>query len=218
MMRGPSAPFLIWILLALLSWPENARTDAREHTRSNRGFPRQRRGLRCRGGAMKTCMIANKLQLSGGESAAREPLGTSSRTEGSLVQVAGESGRRGSFLRDRGFVNFLLVFMAASTLVSYQRSFGVSASVRPSAPANDADYVRGMFYSFLALIGNSSVSACRKLLSREEGVGNAQQVGVASLLQGCGALAYSAATGGFATGLPTSFWLAAILSSRCVVQ
>ena len=105
-------------------------------------------------------------------------------------------------------VDALLAVLAVSTLVAYRQ--------RPCTDSSNdkgVNFAAGMLYSCLALVGNTSVSACRKLIARHN-VGNAQQVGIASLIQSCGACIYVVYTGDFARGLTRSFWFAAISSSR----
>ncbi len=80
-----------------------------------------------------------------------------------------------------------------------------------SSSGADSNYVEGLMYSMVALIGNTGVSSLRKILAKH--VGNAQQVGIAALIQGIAALAFSIRSGSLAKSPPNSFWASAISSS-----
>ena len=112
------------------------------------------------------------------------------------------------------FANALLLGLVAATALAYKSFLGSAGRAATAAAASDdAKYAAGLFYSGVALLGNTGVSAVRKVLARQPGVGNAQQVGAAALVQGCGALVFCLSTGAFATPVPAAFWAAAVSSS-----
>ena len=63
------------------------------------------------------------------------------------------------------------------------------------AGAKDAKMVQGLVFSFVALCGNTAASLLRKQVSRATTVRPAEQVGVATAIQGCVAVAYCARQG-----------------------
>lgn len=78
-----------------------------------------------------------------------------------------------------------------------------------------ADFSTGIFFSFVATSGNAAVSLLRKQLSKTSAIAPAQQVGVATLLQGFAALVYCQ-TNGIDLGSKlsaTAFLIPAVASS-----
>ena len=69
-------------------------------------------------------------------------------------------------------INALLIALVGATTVAYLKHAG-SSGVAGSG-ASDSNYAAGLLYSGVALLGNTGVSAIRKILARH--VGNAQQV------------------------------------------
>ena len=61
--------------------------------------------------------------------------------------------------------------------------------------AKDAKMVQGLVFSFVALCGNTAASLLRKQVGRTTTVRPAEQVGVATAIQGCVAVAYCARQG-----------------------
>lgn len=200
MRKSLSSPFLLLSLLLSSSSAADIRSSAKK------GVPPIRTGVRV--------VSRGPLQIVG--LAARELGGK--RKEGQRMHTAQSINRGGGKGREvqcgRSVMNGFLFLMVLSTLVAFFRKGGAGVSNTSTSAVPDAHYAQGLFYSCLALVGNSSVSALRKVLSRVKDVGNAHQVGVAALLQGCGALLYTVISGGFTEGIQRSFWLAAISSSR----
>ena len=62
----------------------------------------------------------------------------------------------------------------------------------PAAAAKDAMMAQGLMYSFVALCGNTAASLLRKQVSRVSSVRPAEQVGLATAIQGVFAVAYCA--------------------------
>lgn len=126
-------------------------------------------------------------------------LATAARGGGGAVLAASGSG----------VINGFLLAMVCGTAWAYlKHAGGLGGSV---SNADAAQYAEGLFYSGIALLGNTGVSSMRKVLARH--VGNAQQVGLATGIQGFAALAYCLATGALNTPPPSSFWGAAVASS-----
>ena len=113
------------------------------------------------------------------------------------------------------------LIMAASVCAA-AAAFGVHAppSGRAAAGADTAAYFTGLGYSALALVGSTAVGSLRKIASAR-GVGSAEQVGVACLVQGIVAVLHCLHTGdigGPASPLPSArFWLAASGASALLV-
>ena len=107
----------------------------------------------------------------------------------------------------------MLGALVLATFTSFMRARadGVVGVGAPST-GEAANYATGLLYSGVALVGNTAVSALRKVLARDPDVGNAEQVGVATGVQGLVTLLYLLATGGIQAP-PSQFWLAAVLSS-----
>ena len=112
-------------------------------------------------------------------------------------------------------VSVLLVIATAA--VFYQvKSSGTAAA---STSDENKNYVLGLAIAGIALIGNAAVGALRKILSQHN-VGSAQQVGLATMIQGVVSIAYCIHSGQLDAGphfiekLPhADFWIAAIGSS-----
>jgi hypothetical protein len=80
-----------------------------------------------------------------------------------------------------------------------------------------SSYLVGLGFSGLALVGSTAVGALRKVVSAK-GVGSAEQVGVACLVQGVVALAFCVWAGEIgAAPLPARFWYAATGASLLLV-
>mmetsp|Transcript_2686 Transcript_2686/g.4306 ORF Transcript_2686/g.4306 Transcript_2686/m.4306 type:complete len:376 (-) Transcript_2686:741-1868(-) len=118
--------------------------------------------------------------------------------------------------------NNVAVLLMAATFASFYQVKYLSPDGAASAPANqNSNYVMGLAVAGLALIGNAFVGALRKMLSQHN-VGSAQQVGIATLIQGIGAIAFCLHSGDlkmdgyreFVDALPPmAFWYAAIAAS-----
>lgn len=102
-----------------------------------------------------------------------------------------------------------LVGLALTTVTVYflTRSAGVR-----TAGSGDADYIQGLLFSAIALVGNTGVSTLRKILAAER-VGSAEQVGLSALLQGIGAVAWCVSSGKTQQLPHSTFWVAAVFSS-----
>lgn len=114
-------------------------------------------------------------------------------------------------------IAILLVFITTASFL--QVKFAASAGT-VSAP-RDSNYILGLGAACLALVGNAMVGALRKILSQHN-VGSAQQVGIATLIQGIFAIAYCLYSGDlamestedFISHLPGKpFWIAAVGAS-----
>ena len=112
-------------------------------------------------------------------------------------------------------VSILLVI--ATAISFYQvKSSGTGAV---SSSDESKNYVLGLAIAGIALIGNAAVGALRKILSQHN-VGSAQQVGLATMIQGIASIVYCIYDGHLDVGphfiekLPNKdFWIAAIGSS-----
>jgi len=93
----------------------------------------------------------------------------------------------------------------------FQSHAARGAATGAASSVQGAAFATGLAYSGLALLGNTGVSALRKMLGKH--VGSAQQVGVASLLQGLGALFLLLRSGSLSSVPATGFWIAAVASS-----
>ena len=71
----------------------------------------------------------------------------------------------------------------------------------------------GLAYSFAALCGNTAASLLRKQVSRSSKVKPAEQVGLATALQGVVACAYCAQQGLFSTAVTSAFLIPAVGSA-----
>ena len=71
----------------------------------------------------------------------------------------------------------------------------------------------GLAYSFAALCGNTAASLLRKQVSRSSKVKPAEQVGLATALQGIVACAYCAQQGLFSTAVTSAFLIPAVGSA-----
>eukprot|EP00961_Rhodomonas_salina_P161641 2176692-Rhodomonas_salina.1 len=58
----------------------------------------------------------------------------------------------------------------------------INSESAPPSPSSEGNYLAGLGFAGLALFGNGAVSAIRKVLSNR-GIGTAQQVGLACLIQ-----------------------------------
>jgi len=116
-------------------------------------------------------------------------------------------------------VSYLLVGMTA--MVFYQVK--TTAGGAPSPNAENSNYILGLGVACLALVGNALVGAFRKMLSQHN-VGSAQQVGIATLIQGVIAISWCLYNGDlqspfadsekFVAALPPrAFWYAAVGAS-----
>mmetsp|Transcript_65935 Transcript_65935/g.162264 ORF Transcript_65935/g.162264 Transcript_65935/m.162264 type:complete len:386 (+) Transcript_65935:313-1470(+) len=84
---------------------------------------------------------------------------------------------------------------------------------------DNSNYVMGLLIAGVALIGNAMVGALRKILSQHN-IGSAQQVGLATLIQGIAAIAHCIYNGDLDIGPnfveslpPKAFWIAAATGS-----
>lgn len=112
-------------------------------------------------------------------------------------------------------ISVLLVIATAACFYHVKSSGTVVASTTDE----NKNYVLGLAIAGIALIGNAAVGALRKILSQHN-VGSAQQVGLATMIQGIASIAYCIYGGQLEVGphfiekLPhTEFWIAAIGSS-----
>jgi hypothetical protein len=118
-------------------------------------------------------------------------------------------------LMSPSIVSALLVLATAVSF--YQvKSSGIAST---SSKDENKNYVLGLSIAGIALVGNAAVGALRKILSQHN-VGSAQQVGLATMIQGVASIAYCIYSGQLDVGphfvqkLPASdFWIAAISSS-----
>jgi len=110
----------------------------------------------------------------------------------------------------------LALFIATAACFYY-----VKSSVKVAAPVTDENknYALGLAIAGVALVGNAAVGALRKILSQHN-IGSAQQVGLATLIQGIASIVYCIHSGQldvgpkFVSHLPKSdFWIAAVGSS-----
>ena len=81
------------------------------------------------------------------------------------------------------------------------------------AVAANPKMAEGLAYSFAALCGNTAASLLRKQVSRSSKVKPAEQVGLATALQGVVACAYCAQQGLFSTAVTSAFLIPAVGSA-----
>ena len=81
------------------------------------------------------------------------------------------------------------------------------------AVAANPKMAEGLAYSFAALCGNTAASLLRKQVSRSSKVKPAEQVGLATALQGIVACAYCAQQGLFSTAVTSAFLIPAVGSA-----
>ena len=81
------------------------------------------------------------------------------------------------------------------------------------AAAANPKMAEGLAYSFAALCGNTAASLLRKQVSRSSKVKPAEQVGLATALQGIVACAYCAQQGLFSTAVTSAFLIPAVGSA-----
>ena len=110
--------------------------------------------------------------------------------------------------------------LSATVLVT-AASFFVSAGIEAKtafgeASGASAQYLIGLGFSGMALLGSTSVGALRKAVSAR-GVGSTDQVGVACLIQGVIAFSYCVHYGEIDAVPSTRFWLAATGASSLLV-
>jgi len=99
----------------------------------------------------------------------------------------------------------------ASTGAVFVRSRALAAA-QPAAAANPR-MVEGLCYSFLALCGNTGASLLRKQVSRSSKVRPAEQVGLATAIQGLAACLYCARQGILQSSVGAAFLVPAVGSS-----
>jgi len=110
------------------------------------------------------------------------------------------------------------VLLALATAVCFYQVKS-SGNLVVSSSEENKNYVLGLAIAGVALIGNAAVGALRKILSQHN-VGSAQQVGLATMIQGIASIFYCIYVGQLDVGpqfiqkLPhADFWIAAISSS-----
>lgn len=106
--------------------------------------------------------------------------------------------------------------LATSALLVATLALFVQDKLSSSQPTtvSAADFSTGIFFSFVATSGNAAVSLLRKQLSKISKIAPAQQVGVATLVQGFAALVYCQTNGidlGSISAMP--FLIPAVASS-----
>ena len=82
-----------------------------------------------------------------------------------------------------------------------------------ASDATSQAFSKGLSFSFVALVGNTAVGLLRKHLSNVAHVGPAEQVGLATLIQGIVAIGFCVRQGLLATLPPAAFWVPAVGSS-----
>lgn len=105
-----------------------------------------------------------------------------------------------------------MVILAATAYTFY---------VNKSMPSEEGsekskNFMAGMFWASIALLGNTGVSALRKMLSAKGVLTSAEQVGFAKLIQGVGQFAFLIQSGLFSFSGPfpgADFFFAAVVSS-----
>ena len=101
----------------------------------------------------------------------------------------------------------LAVTATGAVFVNYKMAHAAAAAPK------DALMAQGLFYSFLALCGNTAAALLRKQVSRGSSVRPAEQVGLATAIQGVAALAYCSSQGLLGTAVAGTFLLPAVGSS-----
>uniref|UniRef100_A0A7S4PAL4 EamA domain-containing protein n=1 Tax=Guillardia theta TaxID=55529 RepID=A0A7S4PAL4_GUITH len=116
-------------------------------------------------------------------------------------------------------ISFALVAVTAASF--YQVRLSSGASTKTTSSVKDQNYAMGLALAGVALIGNAAVGAFRKILSQHN-IGSAQQVGIATLLQGIVSIIYCFNSGDLKFGSvqemtdalpPRAFWIAAVSAS-----
>lgn len=111
--------------------------------------------------------------------------------------------------------------LVAVTFASFYQVKFMSGPGASKGVERDGNYLKGLAVACLALVGNAMVGAFRKILSQHN-IGSAQQVGLASLIQGVVAIAYCFQADVLKVGTvqemtdalpPKAFWYAAIAAS-----
>ena len=101
----------------------------------------------------------------------------------------------------------LAVTATGAVFVNYKMAHAAAAAPK------DALMAQGLFYSFLALCGNTAAALLRKQVSRGSSVRPAEQVGLATAIQGVAAVAYCYSQGLLGTAVAGTFLLPAVGSS-----
>uniref|UniRef100_A0A7S0HY37 EamA domain-containing protein n=1 Tax=Hanusia phi TaxID=3032 RepID=A0A7S0HY37_9CRYP len=129
------------------------------------------------------------------------------------------SSKPGLFSSISNQISFALVAVTAASF--YQVKLSNDASARATSAVKDQNYAMGLALAGVALIGNAAVGAFRKILSQHN-IGSAQQVGIATLLQGIVSIIYCFQSGDLKLGSvqemtealpPRIFWIAAVSAS-----
>ena len=122
-------------------------------------------------------------------------------------------------MRGYAFRELALFATVANTAASFfiASSAGIEAKTASGeASGASAPYLIGLGFSGMALLGSTSVGAIRKAVSAR-GVGSADQVGVACLIQGVIAFAYCVHYGEIDAVPSIRFWWAATSASSLLV-
>ena len=159
------------------------------------------------GGRRASTRANQATKLEDGHALKMDDAGARSRDIALKTPRGGEAGVPPGTL---SVTNLALLALVGATAFSY-RGFALANGGGGGNAGENADYAAGLMYSGIALIGNTGVSTLRKILARH--VGNAQQVGIATLIQGIGAAVASFSSGQLSTPPPKSFWAAAVCSS-----
>ena len=106
------------------------------------------------------------------------------------------------------FAGALVAATFAMFVIEKRGSVAVAAS-----DATSQAFSKGLSFSFVALVGNTAVGLLRKHLSNVAHVGPAEQVGLATLIQGIVAIGFCVRQGLLATLPPAAFWVPAVGSS-----
>ena len=101
----------------------------------------------------------------------------------------------------------LAVTATGAVFVNYKMAHAAAAAPK------DALMAQGLFYSFLALCGNTAAALLRKQVSRGSAVRPAEQVGLATAIQGVAAVVYCYSQGLLGTAVAGTFLLPAVGSS-----
>uniref|UniRef100_A0A6U2ESQ9 EamA domain-containing protein n=3 Tax=Hemiselmis andersenii TaxID=464988 RepID=A0A6U2ESQ9_HEMAN len=133
-------------------------------------------------------------------------------------------GRGGGPLSRVMSVSTIAILLIAATGVSFYqvKTAAAGKDKGKQASSNDeenSNYVLGLLIAGVALIGNAAVGALRKILSKYN-IGSAQQVGLATLIQGVTAIIQCVYSGDLDVGPnfvaslpPRAFWMAAVSGS-----
>ena len=114
------------------------------------------------------------------------------------------------------FRELALFTTVTATAASFFMSAGIEAKTASGESLSSASYLIGLGFSGMALLGSTSVGAIRKAVSAR-GVGSADQVGVACLIQGVIAFAHCVYYGEIDAVPSIRFWWAATSASSLLV-